>query len=108
MSWDYGDNIESRVRFDFHASFDEQVSMLKSNQKGSFKRGSHNYFVLSALFHGHTIDDYANKPIGANGHPINNVRTRVAQLKKEWHICIGVRKAEGKPYKEYQIYGRGM
>lgn len=106
--WDYGDNVESRVRFDFNGSFDEQVSRLRSVKGGVFKRGSHNYFVLRALFLGHTIDDYVNKPVGANGFPLNNIRTRVADLRKEWNICIGSRKVDGAQYKEYQIYGRDV
>lgn len=105
--WDYGENKDSHFRFDFMQSFDEQVSRLKSSSGGAFKRGSHNYYVLLALFRGHTIDDYANRPMGGNGYPVNNVRTRVAQLRKEWNICIGSRRADGAPYKEYQIYGRG-
>ena len=105
--WDYGDNRDSHVQFDFAQSFDEQVSRLKSRSGGAFKRGSHNYFVLRALFAGHTIDDYKNRPMGGNGYPVNNVRTRVADLRKEWNICIGSRKVDAAQYKEYQIHGRG-
>lgn len=104
--FDYGENRDHHFRFDFTQSFDEQVSRLKSKSGGAFKRGSHNYFVLRALFEGHTIDDYANRPMGGNGYTVNNVRTRVADLRNEWNICIGSRKAEGAQYKEYQIYGR--
>ena len=107
-AWEYGENIETRVRFDFKESFDEQVANLKSNKGGSFKRGSHNYFVLRALFAGHTINDYTARPMGKNGHPLRNIRTRVADLRKEWNICIGSRKVADAPYKEYQIYGRSV
>lgn len=105
--WDYGDNINTHVTFDFSQSFDEQISRLKSKSGGAFKRGSHNYYVLRALFAGHTIDDYGNRPMGGKGFPLNNVRTRVADLRNEWNICIGARKADGVQNKEYQIYGRG-
>lgn len=107
-SWDYGDNANSSFRFDFTASFDEQINKLKSKSGGVFKRGSHNYYVLRALFAGHTIDDYKNRPTGANGYPLNNIRTRVADLRNEWNICIGSRRVDGAAYKEYQIYGRGL
>lgn len=106
--WDYGDNKESCFKFDFTQSFDEQLSKLKSKSGGSFKRGSHNYYILRALFLGHTIDDYRQRPLGSDGFPLNNIRTRVADLRNEWNICIGSRVAEGKKYKEYQIYGRGV
>ena len=105
-AWDYSDNIDTHFKFDFTQSFDEQISRLKSNSGGAFKRGSHNYFILRALFLGHTIDDYRHRPLGADGYPLNNIRTRVADLRNEWNICIGSRVADGKKHKEYQIYGR--
>lgn len=105
-TWDYGDNTGTHFRFDFTQSFDEQIGRLKSKNGGAFKRGSHNYYVLRALFLGHTIDDYRQRPLGADSFPLNNIRTRIADLRNEWNICIGSRVAEGKKYKEYQIYGR--
>jgi len=107
MSWVFPSSAGC-VAFDFNASFDEQCSRLRSQKGGKFKRGSHNYYVLRALFEGHTIDDYEHRPLGANGKPINNVRTRVAQLKNEWDICIGSRTSPNGHYKEYMIYGRGL
>jgi len=93
-------------RFDFTRSFDEQVDTLRSTSGGAFKRGSHNYFVLRALFAGHTIDDYTTRPLNAQGRPINNVRTRVADLRTNWGICIGSRVSPNGNFKEYKIFGR--
>ena len=105
-SWDFGANENDHVIFDFTQSFDEQASGLRSINGGVFKRGSHNYFVLRALFAGYTIDDYTHRPLGANGMPVNNIRTRVAQLRNEWNICIGSRWSPAGNFKEYKIYGR--
>ena len=104
--WDWGNNENSGILFDFDASFDEQLEKLKSRNGGSFKRGGQNYFVLRALFAGNTIDDYEHRPIGANGRPLNNVRTRVAQLRNEWNIIIGSRMSPAGRYKEYILKGR--
>ena len=104
--WDFIDNVDNHFKFDFTQSFDEQIVKLKSVNGGAFKRGSHNYFVLEALFYGNTVDDYMNRPTGANGMPINNIRTRVAQLRNEWNICIGSRWSPAGKFKEYMIYGR--
>lgn len=104
--WEYGDNINGHFVFDFRGDFDEQIKKLKSANGGKLQRGSHNYHILKALFDGNTIDDYYQRPVGETGHPIHNVRTRVAQLRNEWNICIGSRRVGGAPYKEYKIYGR--
>jgi len=103
MSWEHSDG---RVTFDFNRSFDEQLDRLKSKKGGKFRRGSQNYFVLRALFYGHTIDDYKQRPLDNLGHPINNVRTRVAQLKNEWGVAICSRTSPHGKYKEYKIGGR--
>ncbi|MDM5272096.1 hypothetical protein PGH07_07880 [Sulfurovum sp. zt1-1] len=104
--WEYGDNTETCFKFDFRADFDQQIKKLKSNNGGALQRGSHNYHILKSLFDGNTIDDYYQRPSGENGLPIHNVRTRVAQLRNEWNVCIGSRRVDGAPYKEYRIYGR--
>ena len=105
-TWDFGGNAPSGIVFDFDQSFDEQIGKLKSKNGGAFKRGGHNYFVLRALFAGHTVDDYRQRPLGANGMPINNVRTRVAQLRNDWNIVIGSRHSPDGNYKEYILKGR--
>jgi len=105
-AFDYGHNEETGHTFNFDMSFDEQLGKLKSKNGGSFKRGGQNYFVLRALFAGNTIDDYEHRPLGANGRPLNNVRTRVAQLKNEWNIAIGSRMSPAGRYKEYILKGR--
>lgn len=106
--WDYGDNIHNHFKFDFTKNFDEQIVNLKSRNGGSFCISSHNYYVLRELFYGNTLDDYQNRPEGTNGYPIYNVRSRIAQLKHEWNICIGSRRVEGAQYKEYRIYMGNM
>ena len=105
-AFDYGNNAETGITFDFSMSLDEQLGKLKSKNGGSFKRGGQNYFVLRTLFAGHTIDDYEHRPLGANGRPLNNVRTRVAQLRNEWNIAIGSRMSPAGRYKEYILKGR--
>ena len=105
-SFDYGHNAETGHTFNFDMSLDEQLSKLKSKNSGSFRRSGQNYFVLRALFAGYTIDDYEHRPLGANGRPINNVRTRVAQLRNEWNIAIGSRMSPAGRYKEYILKGR--
>jgi len=106
MSWEY--YPEDGFTFDFSASFDEQVKQIKSAKGGSLKIGSHSYLVLKALFEGHTIDDYENPPLDARGYPVRNVRSRIADLRTKWNVCIGSRVKEGTLFKEYQIYGRDM
>jgi len=103
--WEYNDPV-SPVRFDWAASFDEQVRALKSVDGGSFCMHGQNYYVLRALFEGHIIDDYANPPLDDKGRAVRNVRSRIADLRHKWNIVIGDRQKDGKPYKEYMIGGR--
>ncbi len=103
--WNYSDH-EAPIAFDFTGDFDAQAQRLKSKQGGSFKLNGHNYYVLKALFKGNVIDDYENPPMMDNGLTVRNVRSRIADLRLEWNICIGDRFKEGKVYKEYMIQGR--
>ena len=97
---------EKKIQFDFTADFDSQVKHLKSVNGGHFHMHGHNYYVLRAMFEGHTIDDYENPPRNDKGLGIRNVRSRIAELRTEWNIRIGDRTKEGKQYKEYIISGR--
>lgn len=103
--WHYSAQ-DNKVEFDFNGDFDAQVRRLKSKEGGHFHIGSLNYYVLKALFEGNVIDDYENPPLNDKMHAVRNVRSRIADLRIEWNICIGDRLKEGKPYKEYKIYGR--
>ena len=103
--WNYSTH-EKPVILDFCGDFDAQAKALKSNDNGHFHMGGHNYHILKALFEGNVIDDYENPPFSAKGMPVRNVRSRIADLRKDWNICIGDRYAEGKTYKEYMIQGR--
>ncbi len=100
------DSIQGSVRWDWQGSFDEQVSRLRSVEGGAFKLGSHNYWVLRALFHGDTVDDYLHPPRNDRGMPVRNVRSRIADLRHNWRIAICDKKAEGANYKIYMIHGR--
>ena len=104
--WDWGHNVDSGHRFDWSKSFDENVAELRSVSGGRFRRGGHNYWVLRALFAGHAINDYTTRPVDGNGRPINNVRSRISDLRENWNIVIGSRFAPDKTYKEYKLYGR--
>ena len=103
--WHYSEH-DSPVQFDFHGNFDAQVKTIKSKNGGNFPVGSHSYHVLKALFEGNVIDDYENPPFNGKGLPLRNVRSRIADLRIKWNICLGDRTKEGKPYKEYNIKGR--
>lgn len=104
--WNYSEH-ENPVKLDFESDFDAQAEKLKSKEGGAFHMGGHNYHVLKALFEGNVIDDYENPPHNAEELAVRNVRSRIADLRVNWNICIGDRQKEGKPYKEYVIYGRG-
>jgi len=99
-------DIANPVRFAWDQSFDEQVSRLRSTEGGAFKIGSHNYYVLRALFEGKIIDDYANPPLNDRGLPVRNVRSRIADLRYKWNIPICDRLAEEGNYKQYALRGR--
>jgi len=104
--WHYSEH-DIPVQLNFQGDFDEQVKKLKSREDGHFHMGGHNYHILKALFEGNVIDDYENPPYNAKGLAVRNVRSRIADLRIDWNICIGDRQKEGKPYKEYMIHGRG-
>lgn len=105
--WNY--NIpDIMVTLDFNIDFDTQAKKLKSKDGGHFHMNGHNYYILKSLFNGNVIDDYENPPLNEKGHPIRNVRSRIADLRMNWNIRIGDRYKEGKTYKEYMIYGRAV
>ena len=105
--WNYNVPECSAVLY-FHLDFDTQVKELKSKEGGHFHMNGHNYYILKALFEGNVIDDYENPPLNTKGLPIRNVRSRIADLRMNWNICIGDRYKEEKTYKEYMIHGRAV
>ena len=105
--WNYNQATQA-VDLDFSLSFDEEVKKIRSSRGGRIMTGSHNYYILRALFEGNTIDDYENPPLNDKGFGIRNIRSRIADLRHDWHIVIGDRVKSDKPYKEYCIQGRGV
>ncbi|MDD5359475.1 MAG: hypothetical protein PHI02_04315 [Sulfurovaceae bacterium] len=92
-------------KLDFNIPFDEQVSKIKTKKGGHLVVGSHNYYILRALFYGNTIDDYEKAPFGKNNRRIRNIRSRIAQLRNEWCIPIESSKGEDGRTSEYRLIG---
>jgi len=78
---------------------------MRSVNGGHLKVGSHHWYVVLALLRGETIDDYRSTHAVLNdkGYRINNVRSRVADLRRDWGMPIADRFVEDRKYKEYWL-----
>ena len=99
------------IELDLSLSFEEairDVFSAKKNRHISAKvkgKVSDNYMVLKALFNGspEPIDAYDKVPWNADGEPMNNIRSRIGDLRGMYNLKINRRRKEGTNQAEFWI-----
>ena len=84
-------------------SFDDAIEDVRSLHNRKLKKGTHNYWVLYAMFRGDVIDDYNNKPLDADGKPIYNIKSRISDLTNKFGLRIERDVHSKKHYMKYWI-----
>jgi len=95
------------ITIDSSIPFNIFILTLKSINNRKIRENSDNYFVLKELYQGSIIDDYENKPINPNKNiRINNIKSRISDLKNKYNINIISSPVSGKRHKEYFLSQR--
>lgn len=100
-----------RVELDTNLPFEEAIADVRSGKKNKHiatkvkGKLSDNYMVLKALFNNspEPIDGYENKPWNHDGKPIENLKSRISDLKNKFGVEIWSRRAKGFNYSQYWI-----
>jgi hypothetical protein len=97
------------IKLDKTLSFEEAIKDIKTKKKNKHiavkvnGRRSDSYMALKAMFNGAVIDSYSNKPLNYEGNPMENLKSRISDLKNMFGVEIKSRRAEGKRHVEYWI-----
>lgn len=92
--------------YNYNLPFKQFIQTVKNpTSKRKLTIGSHAYWVLLALYKGHVIDDYENKPLNLRTEKrINNVSQRVFDLRSKYGITkIKSRNVEGEKFVEFYL-----
>lgn len=99
------------IVLDLSLSFEEAIVDVRSGKKNKHiakkvgGRRSDNYMTLSALFHGspEPIDGYRRKPLNDDSRDMENLKSRISDLKNNFNVKIWSKRVVGEKYVEYWI-----